>query len=131
MWSRVGFAIALIVAAALALFAISIVVHPWSSHAAGRCGVEPAVGRNHWRTGSRRHLVRSKPPRADPHWIADRQQAKRRDPQAKQADLGVPVPFQHVPPIDALCCHMVPRLDFLCVYLFFNVGCAATAVKIP
>ena len=39
MWRRVGFAIALIVAAAIALFAISIAVHPWSVHAAGRCGV--------------------------------------------------------------------------------------------
>ena len=26
---------------------------------------------------------------------------------------------------------MVPPRDFLCVYLFFNVGCAATAVKNP
>ena len=30
MWRRVGFAIALIVVAAIALFAVSIVVHPWS-----------------------------------------------------------------------------------------------------
>ena len=34
-------------------------------------------------------------------------------------------------PPDALCCHMVPPLDFLCGYLFFNVGCAATAVNNP
>ena len=26
---------------------------------------------------------------------------------------------------------MVPPRDFLCVYLFFNVGCTATAVKNP
>jgi len=39
--------------------------------------------------------------------------------------------FLFCTPPDALCCHMVPPRDFLCVYLFFNVGRAATAVKNP
>jgi hypothetical protein len=40
MWRRIGFAI--LVAAAVVLFAISIAIHPRSVHAASRCGVELA-----------------------------------------------------------------------------------------
>jgi hypothetical protein len=42
MWRRIGFAIVPIVAAGVVLFAISIAIHPWSVHAASRCGVELA-----------------------------------------------------------------------------------------